>query len=425
MISHRVVFVLSAFFLLVTGFALSSSLSDNQDGVLNEDYYGYFHYFPQTNNTYYFYINSTARTITFAGINESNSHHIFVLPLDSANHFSKRVNYVWYEGWFDNQNLYMDQYIPTGIVHSDIANEVSLGEYYSDFVIANMPYIELNNVTLDVTLNTNNDQSMIESVMFPQLNSQSFMSLVWAEEIGAHAYGPVLLETKLTSLQNQSMIELGVWVKEDLIRNGLNPQWTNQLHLTNGFSISLISPSNSQIFQIPSTSEQVEFRFMLNNYSFNDGNYPDCLVHVIGASDLELVPTLNEATGVGIAGTSLEIGSYTWKVSCNNELFTSDNSIFSLEQIVVVPEGPRVTEEGGRRRVQTTQSLLQNLSLGNTPEDNEEKAANNSVISLITGAVVGTLGNKTLFAALIFILVAGGAALVIYNRERLGIVKKK
>ena len=96
-----------------------------------------------------------------------------------------------------------------------------------------------------------------------------------------------------------------------------------------------------------------------------------------------------------------------------------------MEQIVVVPEGPRVTEEGGRRRVQTTQSLLQNLSLGNTPEDNEEKAANNSVISLITGAVVGTLGNKTLFAALIFILVAGGAALVIYNRERLGIVKKK
>ena len=78
-------------------------------------------------------------------------------------------------------------------------------------------------------------------------------------------------------------------------------------------------------------------------------------------------------------------------------------------------------DEGSGRRL--NKSPLTELG-NNLKEDESLESSRVSGFSKITGAVVGVFGKRGTLGIGIFIVVLGVAGLVVYNRQRLGIVKK-
>ncbi|MDP4039006.1 MAG: hypothetical protein Q8P57_00270 [Candidatus Pacearchaeota archaeon] len=197
------------------------------DSIFQEmDYQGYLNYLPD--RTYHFYINQSNRKIKFVGVNLSNQQDYFTIDFDENRRFVKRINNVWFNGWFDSQNLYLNQYVGLGIIYSLNANQTSQGVYNASFNLNNVPYLNASSF-VKIGFDTNKNNSVFDPVNYP-----GAISKVKIDEdfrIGGHAYGPVLFETKLVQGApglNISMINVGLWVKEDLSVNQ-NPRWVSPL----------------------------------------------------------------------------------------------------------------------------------------------------------------------------------------------------
>ena len=204
---------------LVTGDTVDTLNSSNQD------YYGYIEYMPNYN--YYFYINESSNKISFNGINATNENDFHLISYDSSNNFVRRINYVWFNGWFDSSSLYLNQYVGLGAAHYSNAIEVSPGIFVGSIVFPSLPYFGVNySIPFNVVFDTNLQKSTVYST------NASFVSVspidsVW--NTGGHAYGQMLFQTKLVFSGNQPMIEVEEWVKEDLVANGLSPRWVSPL----------------------------------------------------------------------------------------------------------------------------------------------------------------------------------------------------
>ncbi len=203
-------------------------ITGNVGGTLNssiQNYYGYIEYMP--NYSYYLYINKSSNKISFNGINATNANDYHLISYDFSNNFVRRINYVWFSGWFDSSSLYLNQYVGLGAVHYSNAIEVSPGIFVGSIVFPNLPYFGVNySVPFNVVFDTNLQKSTVYST------NASFVSVspidsVW--NTGGHPYGPMLFQTKLVFSGSQPMIEVEEWVKEDLATNGLSPRWVSPL----------------------------------------------------------------------------------------------------------------------------------------------------------------------------------------------------
>ncbi len=192
------------------------------------NYAGHFNYMP--GYVYGFYINASNinnsnNYITFSGLNSSNHGDSHNAKLDILNRFVKRINYVWFYGWFDNQNLYVNQYVGTGNIYSAQATGLS-GFYFANVNLTNIPYFgQLSSV--NVYMNFNSNMSTIIPVGYSSLFTTSLIDPVW--QTAAHVYDPILLQTRLVQVANQTNIEVELWIKEDLAYNGMSPRWTSPL----------------------------------------------------------------------------------------------------------------------------------------------------------------------------------------------------
>ncbi len=382
------------------------------------DYFGTVEYLPP-NITYSFYINHTSQSITFIGLNESNFNHYIQIPFDSFNDFKFRINYVWYHGWFDTEYLYLDEFVPIEIFYSsNSTTEIFNGTYWDQFFLEEIPFLNITNATVNVTVNSNTNQSIIEFIEYG-LNSTANTILLNDTLVASHISLPMLLETRL--LQTNGNLELHLWVKDDFNGISLEPHWTSVLHSVNEDAIRLISPQNNLEIQTLSSESGVDFTFFVNKSLFNPRDMPSCSIQVNGGNNIfELNSTLDESSWQGQVNSVFSLGDYDWRVSCRDSIksIRSASNSFSIRQFIVVEEEPE-QEEGGRRRKITIP--IANLSLNSTELDN---SSSNNPISFITGAVIGLVGEKGTFIIGLVMVIVGLATLVVYNREHFGLVKK-
>lgn len=406
---------------LITALAFSVSSLDSKDGG-KTDYFGTLEYLPP-NITYSFYINQTSGNITFAGLNESNFNQYIQIPFDSSNDFNVRINYVWYHGWFDTEYLYLDEFVPTGIFYSsNLTTEISNGTYSTQFFLEEIPFLNITNVTINATVNNNTGQSFIQFNDY-EFNSSSSSILLNNTLVASHIYLPMLLETRLLHGSNNAL-ELHLWVKDDFNGISLEPHWTSVLHTANEDAIQLLTPADNLEIQTTFTEAQVDFTFFVNKSLFNPKDMPSCLIRVKDdGSIFELNSTFNESTWQGRGSSIFSLGDYNWRVVCKDSLKTiqSARNSFNIRQLVPIEEEEEEEEEeeGRRRRVITLP--LNNLSLNTTESEND---SSNNPISFITGAVIGLVGKKGTFIIGLLLVIVGLAALVVYNREHFGLIKK-
>ncbi|MEK6908991.1 MAG: hypothetical protein AABX23_02990 [Nanoarchaeota archaeon] len=406
-------------FLFVFTFA-SASLDQTE---ISDDYFGYLHYL--SNSTYYFYINDTSKNITFIGVNGTNAHDEISVPFDSSDHFRQRINYVWYDGWFDTQNLYLNEYVPLEVFYSQEFKEIN-GTYFANFTIEEIPLLNLTNITLNVTMDKTNGIGIIEFDQHAELNSSAPIFLVFNGSVSPHFYGAIALETRLVQNETDELMEVHLWFKDDIGDNGLRPHWISPLNSVNGEFIHLISPVNSQVFEISGTETNIHFEFSVNLSVIGNENL-SCLINFInnGVNELIYYPNHNDNSSIWGVDALLRQGVYNWSVSCNtqNKLFNSDSSSFTISRVNNHPPIIITQEEGGGRRRITLP--LENLSFNSSQNLGGNENNNGSIISLITGAVTGLIGKKGALGFGILLLIVGIGALLIHNRERFGLVKKK
>jgi hypothetical protein len=192
------------------------------DSILINNYYGNFNYIPGYD--YYVYINNSNSEISFKGLNVSNQFDTYRSMFDGLNMFVKRINYVWFSGWFDFSNLFMNNYVGAGVIYSGNAVQSSPGVYKSVIFMNNVPYLNLTS-NVNVTLDMNNMKSTFDPISYPGQSTVADVSQDW--QTAGHNYGRVLFETKLVN--NLSNIQVNLWVKEDLAVNGMNPTWVNPI----------------------------------------------------------------------------------------------------------------------------------------------------------------------------------------------------
>lgn len=187
---------------------------------ISANYVGAFEYVPD--NWYSVLINQTSHTATFRGLNASNQYGLFVVQIDSQNRFSKRINYVWFDGWFDNSNLYINQYVGTGGLYYGVASQFWPGTYSGLVTLPNSVYWGINSpIVVNLTVDTYDNKATFSPVAYLGAQSLAYFDSEW--NASGHSYGPVLYQSAL--LQNNTF-EVSEWVKEDLASNGLNPRWT-------------------------------------------------------------------------------------------------------------------------------------------------------------------------------------------------------
>src|SRR3989344_7384135 len=107
------------------------------------DYTGYLPYIPTPVGAFSAYtfnvsINENFRVMTFTG--NENPFDVINVDYDEAQSFTKRMNYVWFDGWFDSENLYINQYISTGVNYTGPATQTSSGVWQGEVVLPTVPY---------------------------------------------------------------------------------------------------------------------------------------------------------------------------------------------------------------------------------------------------------------------------------------------
>jgi len=192
---------------------------------VSADYTGYLPYMTMPTSpfdyTFNVSIDETAGVMTFTG--NENPLDVINVNYDEAQSFTKRINWVWFDGWFDNQNMYINQYIGTGTTYAGPATEVNPGVYQAEITLPNVPYYNIPlNMPFTIRIDTNSNVVQAWPTIYPPLVFEA----AWDSQYGvaAQAFGPFLMEARLSS--NNQQIILEEWIKEDLSTNGLSPRWT-------------------------------------------------------------------------------------------------------------------------------------------------------------------------------------------------------
>ncbi|MGV8142047.1 MAG: hypothetical protein ACP5NS_00235 [Candidatus Pacearchaeota archaeon] len=218
------------------------------DGPLSDDYIGVVHYMPEYD--YAFYINTTQRTIRFRGLNSTNQYTDILIAYDSTNHFIQRINYVWFNGWFDSQNLYINDYVGTGNSYLAIANETSSGIYDSQVIVSESPYLGINySVVVNVSMDTNTNMSTLSPETYLTYATISPIDSVW--QAAGHPYELILYQAALSHNGMEHIIEISEWVKVDLGIIGATPRWTSSLQSLAPGLIPVSSVVSTADFAIP------------------------------------------------------------------------------------------------------------------------------------------------------------------------------
>lgn len=181
-----------------------------------------------TDNWYSVLVNQSSQTVTFRGLNQSNNQGLIVVPIDSQNHFSKRINYVWFDGWFDNSSLYLNQYVGTGNSYFGNSSQMSSGAYVTQVTLPNSLYAGINSSIL-VTLLTNFNTMQSQFAPSSSLGAQTTANIDPIWNAAGHPYGEVLYQSQVLTNGSLSSAEISEWVKEDLSVNGMTPRWTVSL----------------------------------------------------------------------------------------------------------------------------------------------------------------------------------------------------
>jgi len=186
------------------------------------NYAGSFEYMPD--KWYSVLINQTSHTLTFSGLNASNQYDLFVVPYNTQG-FSKRVNYVWFNGWFDNTNLYISQYVGTGNSYSSVAYQTFPQVYISQISLPNSVYLGINvPIAVNLTIDFSDEKSTFDPILYPGTSTFAYVDSDW--NAAGHSYGAVLYQSQILANGSSGSAEISEWVKEDLASNGLNPRWT-------------------------------------------------------------------------------------------------------------------------------------------------------------------------------------------------------
>ena len=166
-------------------------------------YAGILSYMPGINYT----IAANSSTVIFTG-----EHDQHVVALDQQNHFSRRINFVWFDGRLFNATLLINQYVSSGITSAALANQSAPGIFEADFLIMYFGTPTAVHVSIDL----HQQSGTVLPVAFPSLiNTQPIDNSFNAT---AHAFGPFLLQTKLTN----GTIEVEEWMQ-------VEPSWAINL----------------------------------------------------------------------------------------------------------------------------------------------------------------------------------------------------
>ena len=196
-------------------------------GFVSANYTGYLPYMTTPVGAFIAYtfnvsINENSRVMTFTG--NENPLDIINVDYDEAQSFTKRMNYVWFDGWFDSENLYINQYISTGVNYTGPATQTSSGVWQGEVVLPTVPYFGIPlNMPFTIRIDTNNEVVQAWPTIYPSLVFEAAWDSQY--DVAAQAFGPFLMQVSMSGQQ----IVLEEWLKEDLANNGLNPTWTVEL----------------------------------------------------------------------------------------------------------------------------------------------------------------------------------------------------
>ena len=226
------------------------------------DYSGYLPYMLNATGapfdyTYNVSIDEGLRTITFIG--NENPADIIIVDYDEAQSFTKRINWVWFNGWFDTQNLFINQYVGTGVIYNGPATQVAPGVYRGEIFLPSIPYFNIPiNMAFTIMIDTVNNMAYAWPTIYPSLVFEAPLDQQYG--VAAQAFGPFLMQASLVNIDGGSMIEVEEWMKEDLSYHGLAPRWTVQLTsmipLVYDTLTTIINNDNDETSEGSSSSEQ-------------------------------------------------------------------------------------------------------------------------------------------------------------------------
>ena len=211
--------------------------------IASADYTGYLPYMTISSGNPFDYtfnvsIDETARTMTFTGI--ENPLDVINVNYDETDHFTKRINWVWFDGWMNNNELSINQYIGTGAIHVGAATQVANGVYQAQINLPTVPYFGIPlNMDFIVRIDTVNGVVHGWPVGYPALVFEAEWDSQY--DVAGYAFGPFLMQARLVN--NNQQIELEEWMKEDISTTGLNPKWV--VPLTPGLLSQFIGLSSS------------------------------------------------------------------------------------------------------------------------------------------------------------------------------------
>ncbi len=195
-------------------------------------------------------------------------------------------------------------------------------------------------------------------------------------------------------------------------------------------TISLISPVNEKVFELVADGGSIDIGFGFTVEPMDPQT--NCVLNVWGTNDYALKTEITDS-GKGIAFAEFKEGEYKWNVECIRQgvLFKSQDVYYFKIKSVEVPnnQNPNTNtntgngggssnndDESNGRRFEPISLPLEKLSTESS-EDSDSSPG-------ITGAFIGALGNKSVWGIIgLFVLLALIGAFV-YNRRKLGIVKK-
>lgn len=192
------------------------------------------------------------------------------------------------------------------------------------------------------------------------------------------------------------------------------------------------SPSDDQVFETQANELEIIFTFSVDTNLNSEELWCTIAIGSLESYTIYEIEMDEEMNAVG--NVTLPIGSTQWAVLCKNEFVGPDtlvvSDIMDLTINQVIPStnsgssntNRNVEEEGGGRR----RPILANLvELDSGIENPEVQEGDNGEPALITGAVIGAIGERGALGLGILLVVVGIVGLAVYNRESLGLVKAK
>jgi uncharacterized membrane protein YgcG len=194
-------------------------------GFVSADYTGQMNY--MENHDYNIYIDESAGTITFIGV--QNQLDVHVVSYTPSRTFTHRINHVWFDGWFDSNFLFLNDYVGTGTVHSGVATEVNPGVWEAEVTLPTLPFF---GIPFNLPFTVQHDTNTMMATAWPVISPQFSLSAPLIEptnlpgvEVAGYSFVGVLMESRLIGVDGGSeMIEVEEWSKVN--HPSLSPRWS-------------------------------------------------------------------------------------------------------------------------------------------------------------------------------------------------------